>query len=219
MTQIQDSLAPLPLSETPKPAAAHPAAGDQRYQRDPVWLRLRLRRGLRRRDHVSQRGAVYLSSANETTPDTVLSPPIADTYSRKTPYWHFAPSEGYSMPFDLAWTAPQTSERAPWQRILTSSGSVRQGTSVPSAITCRIERPDRSSTASSRAHSLTDDVSLSTKYLSHGAVRFCPRTTCTCQAAVGPLWNGCTWPRSAFRRGQVWDRGRRGRWFRARSAR
>ena len=33
----------------------------------------------------------------------------------------FCPLRGYSMPFDLAWIAPETSERAPWQKTSTFS--------------------------------------------------------------------------------------------------
>jgi hypothetical protein len=41
-------------------------------------------------------GAVYLSSANETTPGTALSPCVADTYARGAPQWHFGPTAGYN---------------------------------------------------------------------------------------------------------------------------
>ena len=36
------------------------------------------------------------------------------------------------------------------------------------------------------------------------------KTLCTCQAGIGPLWSGRNRPKSAFRKGQVWDQGGQG---------
>jgi hypothetical protein len=39
---------------------------------------------------------LYLSSDNETTPGTGLSPCVADTYALGAPQWHFGPAAGYN---------------------------------------------------------------------------------------------------------------------------
>lgn len=54
------------------------------------WLAIR-RRVLR--EGVSKRQILYLSSANETTPDRCLSSLTTGTYALDAPGWHFAPIE------------------------------------------------------------------------------------------------------------------------------
>jgi len=45
-----------------------------------------------------ERGHLYLSSTNETTPDTALSSGVTDTYIPRAPPWHSGPSDAIMPP-------------------------------------------------------------------------------------------------------------------------